>query len=167
MTRQPHPREDLTALLDGALPPGRAAEVRDHLAGCAACRAEAKRLGAGLAALAALAPAPELPPFFTARFEARLREERARPRGLGARVRAALERWTPRRRLLALGGAAAAALAVAGLVALHRLDERRMVKDLDLLENYEVASAVDVDSPEDAQIVAQLDELAPAQGARP
>ncbi len=35
-----HPRQDLTALLDGALPPDRAADVRDHLDRCAACRAE-------------------------------------------------------------------------------------------------------------------------------
>jgi anti-sigma factor RsiW len=162
-----HPLEDLTALLDGALAPDRAAEVQDHLAGCVACRVEAARLRAGLAALAALPPAPALPPFFATRLEARLRLERARQRSLGARLRAALERWTPRPRVLALGGATAAVLLAVGLVAMHRIDERRMMRNLDLLEDYDVASAVDVDSAEDAQIVAQLDELAPAQEATP
>lgn len=164
MTRPSHPREDLTALLDGALAPGRAAEVQAHLEACPACRAEEARLRAGVATLAALPPAPEPSPFFAARFEARLREERDRPRGLLAAARAAAGRWLPGPRALAVAGAAALVLAVVGYQVSVRVG---MMKDLDLLEDYEVASAVDVDSPEDAQIVAQLDELAPAKEATP
>ncbi len=92
MSRQLHPGEDLTALLDGALAPDRAAEVQEHLARCPACREESARLRAGVAALSALPPAPDLPAFFATRLEARLREERERRRGLGQVVRAGLER---------------------------------------------------------------------------
>jgi len=161
-----HPRPDLAALLDGALPPERAAEVRAHLAGCPACRAEEARLRGALAALSALPPAPELPPFFEARLEARLREERERPRGLagwlGARAAA---RWRPR--ALALAGAAAAlVVAVAVPVRAYRAyaDRRAMLGELDLLADYDTASAVDVDTPEDARIVAQLDRLEGEEG---
>ncbi len=73
-----HPRDDLTAYLDGALPPARADEVRAHLAGCPACREEEARLRSAVALLSSLPPAPELPPFFATRLEARLREERER-----------------------------------------------------------------------------------------
>jgi len=41
-----------------------------------------------------------------------------------------------------------------------------MVRDLDLLQDYETASALGVDSPEDALIVAQLDRLEPGEGRR-
>lgn len=149
-----HVREDLTALLDGALAPARADEVRAHLARCPACREEEARLRGAVAALSALPPPPELPPFFTARLEARLREERARPRGL-ARWLAGL----PHPRLLLAGTAAAVAVAVAAPPLRGWLDTRDMVKDLDLLQDYETASAVGVDTPEDALIVAQLDAL--------
>ena len=158
-----HPREDLTALIDGALPATRAAEVRAHLDSCPACRGEEERLRGALAALSALPPPPELPPFFATRLEARLREERARPR-----TPAAL-RWLlgiPRPRLMALaGGLAAVAIAVA-VPAHSYLETRAMVRDLDLLQDYETASALDVDTPEDAQLVAHLDQLLPS-GGRP
>lgn len=161
-----HPREDLTALLDGALPADRAAAVRGHVEACDACCAALGRLRAGVAAMAALPPAPALPPFFATRLEARLRAERERPRGLHARLAARLAGALPPRRTLAwAGAAAAAAVLVAGAVRGRAyLEDRSLARDLDLLENYEVASALDVDSPEDAQIVAQLDRLAPAEG---
>lgn len=166
MIRDPHhPREDLTALLDGALSPARAAEVRAHLAGCPACREQEARLRAAVAALAALPPPPALPPFLATRLEARLREERARSRvaplvrwlaGLGAAV--------PHPRLVALaGGVAALALAV-GIPVHSWLETRAMVKDLELLQDYETASAVGVDTPEDALIIAQLDQLQRGEG---
>jgi anti-sigma factor RsiW len=67
-----HVREELTALLDGALDPARRSEVEAHLAACAACRAERDGLAAALLALRAL-PAPPAPsPGFEARFWARL-----------------------------------------------------------------------------------------------
>ncbi len=157
-----HPREDLTALLDGALSPARAAEVEEHVADCPACREELSRLRGAVAALRALAPAPELPPAFAARLEARLRTERERRRG----IRALLDTFAPappRGRLLAwAGGAAALVLAVglpAGLWFRARADTRAMIAELDLLQDWEAASAVAVDSPEDALVVAQLDEL--------
>ncbi len=160
-----HPRQDLTALLDGALAPDRAAEVREHLARCASCREEQARLQGAVAALASLQPPPDLPPFFATRLEARLREERAR----GARARlvrwlAGLGRALPHPRL-ALAAGAAVAVAVTTVVLMHSwLDTREMVKNLDLLQDYETASAVGVDSPEDALIVAQLDQLEREEG---
>ena len=162
-----HPREDLTALLDGALSAFRATEVREHLARCPSCREEAERLRGAVAALAALPPAPELPPFFATRLEARLREEGARRPGLGAARRwARLGVAIPHPRLLAFaGGVAALALAV-GIPVHSWLDTRAMVRDLDLLQDYETASTLGVDSPEDALIVAQLDRLEPGEGRR-
>jgi anti-sigma factor RsiW len=166
MTGSPHPREDLTALLDGALAPARAAEVEAHLGACPACQAEAERLRGALAALGALPPAPALPHFFATRLEARLQEERAKPRSLGglgslfARLGALLP---ARPRALAWAGGAAAALLVLGVPLgawLHaRADTRAMMLELDLLQDWDTASAVEVDSPEDVQIVARLDEL--------
>jgi anti-sigma factor RsiW len=154
MMRRQHPLEELTAFVDGALAPERTAEVEDHLAGCSTCREQVTRLRGAVAVLAALPPAPDLPPFLGVRLEARLREERVRPAGV--------RRWlaaVPRVRLLAAAGGLAAA-ALAGGIALHQwLDTRRMVEDLDLLQDYETASAVGVDTPEDALIVAQLDQL--------
>ncbi len=162
MSRERHPLEDLTALLDGALAPDQAARVRDHLAGCAACRAQEARLRGAVAALSALPPAPDLPPFFGARLEARLREERSRPRGL--RWLAGLAAAIPHPRLVAMAGGAVAAALVAGVLVSSWRDTRAMVKDLDLLQDYETASALGVDTPEDALIVAQLDRLEPEEG---
>jgi anti-sigma factor RsiW len=155
-----HPTADLTALLDGALPPERADEVRRHLAECPACAAEERRLRGALSLLGALPPAPEPSPFFATRLEARLREEREGRRGLLARLLAA--RWK-----LAVPSAALAAAAVAAIVTLRhdRLRERSMAEHLALLEDYEaVASLGDVDSAEDALVVAQLDELVRGEG---
>jgi len=165
MTRQRHPLEDLTALLDGALPSDRAAEVERHLAACAACRADERRLRGAVAALASLPPPPDLPPFFGARLEARLREERERGRrpALGRRL-SGLAAAIPHPRLLAVAGAAAAAALVAGMALRSWLDTRAMVRNLDLLQDYETVSAVGVDTPEDARIVAQLDQLEPEEG---
>ena len=158
-----HPREDLTALIDGALPAARAAEVRAHLDSCPACREEEARLHQALSALAALPPPPELPPFFATRLEARLREERARPRTPLA-LRWILE--IPRPRLMAIGGGVAAVAIAVAVPARSYLETRAMVRDLDLLQDYEIASALDVDTPEDAQLVAHLDQLLPS-GGRP
>ena len=162
-----HPREDLTALLDGALPAPRATLVREHLVRCPSCREEAERLRTAVAVLALLPPAPELPPFFATRLEARLREERAeRPAPGAASLLFRLGAGIPHPRLFALaGGMAAFALAV-GIPVRSWLDTRAMVRDLDLLQDYETASALGVDSPEDALIVAQLDRLEPGEGKR-
>jgi len=156
-----HPRPDLSALIDGALSPARAAELRAHLAGCPDCRAEVARLQGALVTISALARAPDLPPYFQARLEARLREERERPRGLAASLGTQLARlWQPRA-LALVGGVAALLLAVAIPVQVYRryVDRRAMLGELELLRDYETASAVDVDTPEDVLIVAQLDRL--------
>ena len=157
-----HPTDELTALLDGALPADRAEAVRAHLSGCATCRAEKARL-AGAAALLAALPAPPAPsPFFAARLEARLRAEPERPRALLGRL-AAL-RWT----VIAPLSAAAVAAGIALAVGLHahsaRVEEGLFAANLELLEDYDTASAVGVDDPEDVQLIAQLDRLERREG---
>ena len=150
-----HAREELTALLDGALDPARRSEVEAHLAACAACRAECDRLAAALLALRAL-PAPPAPsPAFEARFWARLAREADRPRGALGRL-AAL-RW---RLVGPIAGAAAAAAVAAVVVVRQRADEAGMARNLELLDQYElVASLGDVEGSEDVEVVAHLDEL--------
>lgn len=150
------PTPDLTALLDGALPPERAEEVRRHLGACPACAAEAARLRSALALLGALPPPPEPSPFFASRLEARLRDERGRPGAWRAWLAAA--RWR-----LAVPAAALALVAVLAVTAsVHRArQEQAIAAELDLLDDYEaVASLGDVESADDVQVVAHLDELA-------
>lgn len=157
-----HVGDELSALLDGALPAERHAEVESHLAGCAECRAARDRLARTLAALAAL-PAPMAPaPGFEQRFYARLaREKDARP-GLRGWL-AARARWL-RWAVPATGLAAAAAVAL--VVVEQRQDRLEMARNLDLLENYVVVASLDVgvESAEDVDVVAHLDELG---GGRP
>jgi anti-sigma factor RsiW len=165
MSRDRHPREDLTAFVDGALEANRIAEVREHLASCPSCRVEEERLRGAVAALAALPPAPAFPPSFATRLEARLREEQDRRPRL-VRFLSGLAASFPRGRL-ALAGAAAVLVVGVGtgvLVHLGNARERAMVRDLELLQDYETASAVGVDTPEDALIVARLDQLDPGEG---
>jgi anti-sigma factor RsiW len=153
-----HPVEDLTALEDGALPAARADEVRHHLHGCAACRAEQARLAATRSLLSALPAAPEPSPFFSTRLAAAIAEEERRPRGL-------LERLSLRWRFAVPAGAVAAAgLAVFLGVRAQRADERALAAHLELLADYEVVASLDaVETEEDADVVAHLDELdAPA-----
>ncbi|MDR7537862.1 MAG: zf-HC2 domain-containing protein [Armatimonadota bacterium] len=64
--------QQLSAYLDGELTPDRAAEVREHLAGCAACQADLQALRAVkrlLGALRAPEPAPDLEAAILARVE--------------------------------------------------------------------------------------------------
>lgn len=118
--------EDLsTYFLDhvnGELPPAEAAEVRRHLASCAACRAEVESLGGVWHALGRLAdeePSAALRSRFYALLEA-YQEGLAHRERLGDRFAAWLAGWWPRRptRQLALTAAAL----VVGLVAGARLD---------------------------------------------
>lgn len=155
-----HPLDDLTALLDGALPPARRAEVEGHLAGCAGCRAERDRLAGALGALSSLPPPPGPSPWFLSRLEARLADEPAPARGLLATLSA----WRWRLGVPAAAVAAAAAMAVVA-VRQQRADEAALAQHLELLEEYEVvASLGDVDTAEDAAVVAALHELAPREG---
>jgi anti-sigma factor RsiW len=155
-----HPRDDLTAYLDGALPPARAEEIARHLAGCDACAAQVARTRAALAALGALPPPPEPSPFFGARLEAKLAGARERRRGFLSALLG--------RRVGLLAPAAAAALAAAiGVVWIRHGRSRADLLDdqIALLRDYEVvASMGDVNDAEDAQIVAHLDELSGREG---
>ena len=153
--RDSHVADDLTALLDGALPGQRRVEVEAHLAGCAGCRAERDRIARALAALTALpAPGPP-PPGFEQRFFARLAREAPRRRSLLDRLVDRPLRWL-------VPATAVAALLVAG-ISFRRADDRadlEMARHLDLLESYvEVASLDLVETPEDVDVVAHLDEL--------
>ena len=161
-----HVGEELTALLDGALPPPRRDEVERHLAACPACRAERDRLAGALALLCALPPPPAPSPWFAARLEARLAEApEPEPAGLGGLL-GRLVTWRWRLAVPAVALAGAAALLVLG-VRQQRLDEEALAANLELLENYEVvASLGDVETAEDAAVVASLDELGPARPAR-
>jgi anti-sigma factor RsiW len=159
-----HPTDDLTALLDGELPPSRAEEVTRHVDACPACRAERDQLAAGAAALRALPPAPEPSAGFAARLTARLAAEARPPPGLLGRL--AAFRW----RIAAPVAAAALAAAVVGVaVRDRRAEEASAAWNLELLLDYEtVASLGDLEGPEDAEVIAALDELAPAgNGGRP
>lgn len=150
-----HVPEDLTALLDGALAPARRAEVEAHLAACPACRVERDRLAAALGTLEALPRPPEPSPGFEARFRARLARELAGPPRLAERL-AAL-RW---RRAAPLAGALAAAAVAAVVVLRERSDRVEMARHLDLLQQYVlVASLGEVDTGEDVEVVAHLDDL--------
>ncbi|HZT67324.1 MAG TPA: zf-HC2 domain-containing protein [Acidimicrobiales bacterium] len=51
-----HPLDELSALLDGELPPGEESAVRHHLAGCATCQAELSSISHARAALRSLLP---------------------------------------------------------------------------------------------------------------
>jgi anti-sigma factor RsiW len=151
-----HPKDDLTAYLDGALAPARRAEVEAHLVGCAACRAEHARLAVTVTALGALPLPPEPSPFFATRLTARLAAEPAPRAGPLARLLA----WRWRLAVPAVGLAAVAAVAL--LAPRHQLPpDLALVTQLELLEDYEaVASLGDVETAEDAAVVASLHDLA-------
>ena len=158
--REIHVDDELTALLDGTLDPVRRGEVEGHLAGCARCRAERDLLAGALSTLAALPPPAPPPPGFEQRFYARLARETPRRRSLLERLGA-----RPMRFLVPATGLAAA-LAVGVWV---RQDRQRadleMASHLDLLENYVAVASLDlVETPEDLDLVAHLDEL---PGSRP
>jgi anti-sigma factor RsiW len=161
-----HPVEDLTALVDGALPPARAKEIERHLEACATCRAERDRLAAAASAFRALPPAPEPSPLFAARLAARLAREE-RPRGSWA---ARLSAWVNPSSFRWKLAAPAAAVALAGgvvfaAVRIQRAEETAVAENLDLLLDYEAVSSLgDVASAEDAEVVAMLDEIEPREG---
>lgn len=154
--------ERLAGLLDADLDPGAQAAVGAHAAGCARCQAELARLRAGIALLRQGSPAPEPSPFFAARLAARLAAEPPPAAGLG-RLRALLAGRGLR--LAALAGAAAVAIAVAGGVVSARRTQREALElaaaeRLELYEELEVVAGLgDVESAEDAAVVAALDAL--------
>jgi len=151
---QAHVGDELTALCDGTLPPDRRAAIEAHLAGCAGCRAQQARIAALLEALPALPPPPEPRPGFEQRFYARLAREKDAPRSWLSRLAATPWRW------LAPAAGLGAAAAVAVGVMQVRADRLEMARHLDLLEEYLVVASLDaVQSDEDVDVVAHLDEL--------
>ena len=159
-----HPVSSLTAYVDGALEPAERAEVESHLAQCATCRTERDRLAGAIALLARLPPAPAPSATFEQRFYARLaaqKEEARKRRGFLDRI---AWRW------LAPGLAGVAA--TVGVVlytgaqrrTLEEVEDAFLAEHIELFESYEaVASMGAVESAEDVQVVAHLDDL----GAKP
>lgn len=154
-----HVTDELTALLDGELADLERARVEEHLKACAACAAERDLLAAALGAVAAAAaiePSPQLR-------RAVLNAIDAEPQGWRARFGSLLSV----RFLVPAGvGAAAAAVLVAVMAvrATHlppQLEDLEIARHLELLQDYDVvamALPAGVD-PEDADVVAHLDEL--------
>jgi len=155
-----HPVKSLSAYLDGEIAAPERALLEAHLAGCASCRAERDRLSRALALIAELPPAPAPSETFEPRFYARLAAEKAKRRPFLERLR-----W----RFLAPGLAGLAASAAVALLAVRheahrRSEEAFLAQHLDLFESYQAVASVDaVESPEDVEVVAHLDEL----GVRP
>ncbi len=150
-----HVESDLTAYLDGALEPVRRAEVEAHLTGCPACRNERDRLAAVLQIVSKLPAPPDPSPGFARAFWARLDAEPPRRRGLFALLRSG--RWAV---VTPLAGAVAAAAVVLVVREGQLRREREIAAHLDLFENYElVASIGAVQTAEDADLVAHLDEI--------
>jgi len=154
-----HPVKSLSAYLDGEIPAPERALLEAHLAGCASCRAERDRLSRALALIAELPPAPAPSASFEQRFYARLAAEKGKRTPFLERLR-----W----RFVAPGLAGLAASAAVALLAVRHESQRReeafLAQHLDLFESYEAVASVDaVESPEDVDVVAHLDEL----GVRP
>jgi anti-sigma factor RsiW len=150
-----HVLDDLTAYLDGALGPRERAHVDAHLEACASCRASRDRLAGALSVLARLPPAPAPSDEFEQRFYARLAAERRVSPG-----RPRLRDWLTWRWAAPALATAAAAVMLVVTTSRQRAHERALAEHLDLLENYEVVASVGaVETPEDAEVVAHLDQL--------
>jgi anti-sigma factor RsiW len=150
---------ELTAYVDGELPAADMAAVQAHLLGCVDCRSTEALLRHALENLQAL-PAFEVSPGLRRRVLERLDQK---PASLGERLRALL-------RPVVLVPAAAAFLTagvVAGLLISPGVRtglpaELQEGRALDVAMNFDVLRDYDVlglDSPEDVEVVAQLDQL--------
>jgi anti-sigma factor RsiW len=142
---------DLTAYLDGELPPEAATRVKAHLAGCEDCRATERMLQRTVSSLRAL---PAFEPSRGLR-----RRVLAEVEALPASAWAGWRSWLRPGRLVPSGAALAAAAAVAVVVA-HRVEQRRSL-DLAVAANYELLSDYEVLglSADDLDVVEHLDEL--------
>jgi anti-sigma factor RsiW len=144
---------ELTAYLDGELNPAATAAVRAHLAGCADCRATEGLLRSTVETLRTL---PAFEPSGDLRRNVLTRLDRLPP-ALGARLRAVL-------RPVVLVPSALA-LVAAALVLQARTTPSSELLDgagLAVAMNFEVANDYEVlglDSPEDVEVVAHLQEL--------
>ena len=154
--------ESLTAYLDGELPIDARNGIEAHLPGCDACRSELVLLRGTLARVAdaeRIEPSPGLRRLVLNSLDAE--------RGIFASLRSLL-----RARFLVPAGAFATVAVVAAVVIgvrPARTEHRRSVEfdvasRLDLLEDLDVVSAIDVPpdtTAEDIDLVAHLDELKP------
>lgn len=162
-------RQELVAWRDGALSPARDAEMATHVAGCTACAAEAERLERGLAALASLPEVQPAGPALRARVLAAVAATESPPAWarLAAWLRAGL-----RPRVLVPALAAAAALGVLVLrpepappapgeptAGLEAVGEPAQLEAALVLDELEQLETLGLESPEDAEVVAMLDEL--------
>jgi anti-sigma factor RsiW len=140
----------LIAYLDGRVTVHERREVEQHVAGCAECRARVEGFRSVWKALEE-APAPEPSAWFDARLRQRIAAEPAP--GLWARMAG----WLPQPRLalasltlIAVGFWAASvtrpqiqAPATANPVAMSEDQNFRMIKNMQVLENYEVLKDLD------------------------
>lgn len=150
--------EDLTAYVDGELPPARRAQVEAHLGTCAECHATEALLRRTVQQLATL---PEFVPSASMRREV-LAKVDALPPSFRERLRALLRPGVlvPS---AALAGAVVLALHVGGRgpgrePALDVTDAGvlEVAANMDVVEDYDVAG---LDSVEDMEVVAHLHEL--------
>jgi anti-sigma-K factor RskA len=110
-TEHDRSRDDIAAYLLGALEPGEAAELERHVAGCAECEEELRRLRPAVQMLPETVERVEAPAALRARLMEQVRSEEA-----GSQA-APVARRAPRRRfgLRPLAGLAALALVVAAI----------------------------------------------------
>ena len=147
--------EELTAYIDGELPPARRAEMEAHLGACAECRSTEALLRRTLTSLAAL---PEFKPSPDTR-RAVLAKVDALPLPLRERLRALLR---PTVLVPSLGLAAAVGLAIIytgrdprGLDVMDA-GTLELAANLELVEDYDI---VGLDSSEDLEVIEHLHEL--------
>jgi len=149
-----HIADRLNAWLSGSLPEAEAAEVRAHLATCAACDEERNLLEASRSILQPGPAAVDARPWFATKVAARAAELRPRPVGAP---------WWR----LAFGGLAAGALAAVALVAVPALqrheaaprEEMILAQRLDLFEDLGIVQ--NQEALEDFEVVEVLHTLGP------
>ena len=149
-------QDELVAFRDGELEEARAEEVKSHVAGCAACGTQLQKLERGLAALSALPPLPAPGAALRARVLASV--------GTAPSAWDRFKSWLRPAVLVpvSVGAAAMLLLLLPGLGAPVQPEELAAPAPpeaalvLDELEQLETAG---LESPEDAEVVALLDEL--------
>lgn len=104
-------RDDIAAYLLGALEPGEAAELERHIAGCAECEEELRRLRPAVQVLPETVERVEPPAALRGRLMEQVRSEAAGSRAAPARQRSPRRRLGPR----PLAGLAALALVLAAV----------------------------------------------------
>jgi len=130
--------DDLTAFLDGELDQRRAGEIRAHIAECPRCREEIALLKRSWEALDYL-EAAEPPAGFAARVRSRARRGRLIPLAAAAAVLLAgglfYLAWRTHTAGIPENGPELARLSA---------EERQVIENMDLLENYEILSDLEL-----------------------